>query len=58
VQGTGDTTVDWRYNTQAIARKFPRAHINTIPGARHHLVNESQPYRDSLYQLLDTVFQF
>ena len=58
VQGTGDTTVDWRYNLQAIARKFPLAHIDTISEARHHLVNESQPYRESLYELLDRVFQY
>jgi alpha-beta hydrolase superfamily lysophospholipase len=58
VQGTGDTTVDWRYNLQAIALRFPHAHIETISEARHHLVNESQPYRDQLYELLDRVFQY
>ncbi len=58
VQGTGDTTVDWHYNLQAIARKFPLAHIETISEARHHLVNESPPYREHLYGLLDSVFQY
>lgn len=58
VQGTGDTTVDWRYNLSAIARRFPRAHITRIADARHHLVNESQPYRESLYEFLDSVFQY
>lgn len=56
IQGTGDTTVDWRYNLAAIARKFPHARISTIADARHHLVNESQPYRDQLYAFLDSVF--
>lgn len=56
IQGTGDKTVDWRYNLAAIARKFPRAQISTIADARHHLVNESQPYRDQLFTFLDSVF--
>lgn len=58
VQGTGDTTVDWRYNLQAIARKFPYAHIEKISDARHHLVNESEPYSVQLDELLDRVFQY
>lgn len=56
IQGTGDATVDWRYNLQAIAHKFPEASFRQIPGARHHLVNESPPYRDQLFAFLDDVF--
>lgn len=56
IQGTGDTTVDWRYNLKVIARKFPYAQISTIDDARHHLVNESQPYQGQLCALLDDVF--
>ncbi len=57
IQGTGDTTVDWVYNLQAIARRFPQAHITKIAGARHHLVNESAPYQQQLFAILDKVFQ-
>ncbi len=57
IQGTGDTTVDWVYNLQAIARRFPRAHITKIAGARHHLVNEAAPYQQQLFAILDKVFQ-
>jgi lysophospholipase len=57
IQGTGDTTVDWQYNLQAIARRFPRAHIAKIAGARHHLVNEGAPYQQQVFAMLDKVFQ-
>jgi alpha-beta hydrolase superfamily lysophospholipase len=49
-QGTADLTVDWRFNLPAIAQKFPNSQINRIEGARHHLVNESPPYRDALFR--------
>ncbi len=57
IQGTGDTTVDWVYNLQAIARRFPQAHITKIAGARHHLVNEGAPYQQQLFAILYKVFQ-
>ncbi|MDQ2076603.1 alpha/beta hydrolase [Marinimicrobium sp. ABcell2] len=49
VQGTGDTTVDWRYNLMQIRRKLPHAHTHMIKGARHHLVNETPPYRQQVF---------
>jgi len=58
IQGTGDTTVDWRRNLLAIAHKFPRARITTIPDARHHLVNESPPYLEKIFVIMDGVFQY
>jgi len=57
IQGTGDTTVDWVYNLQAIARRFPRARFTKIVGARHHLVNEGAPWQQQLFAILDKVFQ-
>lgn len=53
IQGTGDTTVDWRYNLKAISRQFPAVKIQTLEEARHHLANESLPYREQVYALLD-----
>ncbi|MFK7865721.1 MAG: alpha/beta hydrolase [Pseudohongiellaceae bacterium] len=53
VQGTADTTVDWEYNLPRFADKFPAVNIEKIEGARHHLVNESEPYRRQVLALLD-----
>lgn len=53
IQGSGDTTVDWRYNLPKIAEKFPQSEVAMLPQARHHLANESQEIRDALCKLLD-----
>jgi alpha-beta hydrolase superfamily lysophospholipase len=49
VQGSGDKTVDWRYNLMQIRRKLPQAHIQLVKGARHHLVNESPTFRHQVF---------
>ena len=49
VQGTEDTTVDWRYNLPKLTTKFPAARTHIIEGARHHLVNESAEYRERIF---------
>lgn len=49
IQGTDDTTVDWQYNLGQFRGKFPNAVIEEIAGARHHLVNESEPYREQVF---------
>ena len=53
IQGTGDTTVDWQYNLRRIQRQFPSVQIVRLEQARHHLANESLPYREKLLALLD-----
>lgn len=45
IQGTADATVDWRYNLKLLQDKFPQLSQNIIPDARHHLANESDPWR-------------
>ena len=52
VQGTADKTVDFRFNLQEICRKFPTAEVLTIEDARHHLVNETEPYRNQLLEFM------
>ncbi|TQV69664.1 alpha/beta hydrolase [Exilibacterium tricleocarpae] len=52
IQGDDDTTVDWRYNTRLIKKKFPNSRLQIIPGARHQLVNESGEYRIKVFQKL------
>jgi alpha-beta hydrolase superfamily lysophospholipase len=46
VQGSRDTTVDWRYNLKLLGEKFPAARAEMIKGARHELFNESEALRD------------
>jgi len=48
VQGTGDRTVDWRYNLGVMAEKLPRAQVELIEGAGHQLVNETPEYLEPL----------
>lgn len=50
VQGTGDRTVDWRYNLMRIGQKLPNSQIKMIEGAFHHLVGESEEYRRPVFE--------
>ena len=52
VQGTADRTLSWRTNLRILRRKFPAATVALIPNARHHLVNESPPLRQRVFDLL------
>ena len=53
VQGTGDMTVDWRYNVPLIQRKLPNAKIQMIDDAGHQLINESDEYRHQVFAALE-----
>jgi len=53
VQGTGDGTVDWRYDMRAIRDRFPHCHRVLIRGARHQMINETQPYRHQILAAMD-----
>ncbi|WP_075880284.1 alpha/beta hydrolase [Vreelandella massiliensis] len=52
-QGEQDVTVDWEWNLQILAEKFPRAQVYRHPEARHHLVNETAPIREELFGAID-----
>ena len=52
VQGTSDTTVAWRYNMRFFGRKLPNADVSFLKGGRHQLINEAEPMRT---QVLDLV---
>jgi alpha-beta hydrolase superfamily lysophospholipase len=45
LQGDNDDTVDWKYNLKRLQQMFPRAVVHMIPGAGHHLANESASIR-------------
>ncbi len=49
VQGTQDRVVDWRYNLQKIQQHFSCVQVNMVEGARHHLANEAEPWRQAIY---------
>ena len=45
LQGDADDTVDWTFNLPAIRARFRQAEIHMIPGAGHHLANETPEHR-------------
>lgn len=57
IQGTDDTTVDWTYNLEQLECTFPKLEVVKIEGARHQLVNESEPYRLEVFAALDQYLQ-
>ena len=53
VQGTRDTTVDWRRNLPLIRERFPAMQEVLLENARHNLMNESEVHRRVIEQVLD-----
>jgi lysophospholipase len=56
VQGTGDKTVDWRYNLPLLEQKLPNAKVVFVAAAGHQLVNESDFYRDQVFAAIQNYF--
>lgn len=52
IQGDADETVDWRWNLPLLRAHFPAAPVTLIPGARHHLINESAALREQVFAAL------
>jgi pimeloyl-ACP methyl ester carboxylesterase len=52
IQGTGDKTVDYKYNLIAIKRCLPQLKIEMIGGAAHNLINENDEYWQQVSALL------
>ncbi len=57
IQGTKDTTVDWKYNMKLIKQKFPNADIVIIENGGHHLINETLPMRTEVIELIADYFE-
>jgi alpha-beta hydrolase superfamily lysophospholipase len=55
VQGTEDGTVDWRKNLPLIEMKFKGTKSYLIEGARHHMVNESEDYRGTIFNQVSRI---
>ena len=52
IQGTGDKTLDWEANLIEFKRKLPNLKVQLIPDANHHLVNEIEPLRRTIFAAL------
>ncbi len=52
LQGTGDKVVAWQKNLPALRALLPAAHVHTVEGAFHHLLNEDRPHREPVYTTL------
>lgn len=55
IQGREDRTVDYRYNVRVVERLFD-ARVMYVPAARHHLVNEADAIRRSVFSAIDVEF--
>nr|WP_298414000.1 alpha/beta hydrolase [uncultured Halomonas sp.] len=53
LQGEQDLTVDWQWNLDVLKGKFPAAEVHYHPDARHHLVNETDSIRQTLFAELN-----
>lgn len=51
-QGDGDGTVNWRWSLPRIQRQFPQLSLTMLPGARHHLANETADYRREMFDII------
>jgi lysophospholipase len=56
VQGTGDMTVDWKYNLPLLEQKLPISEIVYVADAGHQLVNESDVYRKQVFAAVEEYF--
>jgi len=52
VQGDADMTLDWRHNLKVLEEKLPQTQRLLLPGARHHLVNETEDLRKTYFAFL------
>jgi len=52
IQGTKDTTVDWKFNIKFLQDKFSNAKVSLIEDGRHELFNESTDIRKKVFSLI------
>ncbi|MHC4359963.1 MAG: alpha/beta hydrolase [Planctomycetota bacterium] len=53
IQGTKDTTVDWRFNIKFLQKKFSKTQIDLIENANHELFNESADIRKDVFSQIN-----
>lgn len=49
IQGTDDQTLEWEHNLGVLGGLLPQASIERLVAARHHLVNEAEPWRGEVF---------
>ncbi len=49
IQGTDDRTLEWEHNLEVLSGLLPNANIERLTAARHHLVNEAEPWRKEVF---------
>ena len=52
IQGTADTTLDWKYNLNVFKNKFPNMRLQLIMDANHHMANESKHLRNEIFDAI------
>ena len=57
LQGTADSTVDWRYNIKFLRDKFIAVEVNMVEGAGHELFNESSDIREDVFFQISNYFE-
>lgn len=56
VQGTSDKTVDWKRNLPLIEKQFTNTEVVIVEGAKHHLVNEGDAWREKVFNAVLSFF--
>ena len=54
IQGTSDTTVDWRFNIKFLQEKFDAIEVSLIEKANHELFNESTSIRNEVFSQISS----
>ncbi|PSL12167.1 lysophospholipase, partial [Marinobacterium halophilum] len=49
IQGTADQTLEWEHNLAVLGELLPHAGVERLTAARHHLVNEAEPWRSKVF---------
>lgn len=57
LQGSEDTTVEWRHNLGVLKALFPQGEQRVIEEARHHLINEADPWRSEVFDQLQAFLE-
>jgi len=53
IQGDADHTLNFRHNLKVLEEKLPNAKRLILPGAKHHLLNESESLRAQYFAFLE-----
>ena len=53
IQGSGDTTLDWKYNLSMFKKKLPNMRLSIIDDACHHMANERQDFRQKIFDAME-----